>query len=174
MEAALTLGFFRGTSATTFSPEKTLTRAEMVTVLHRMAGTPEVETENPFRDVAPDRWYTDAITWAAANGIVQGKTADRFDPNAPVTREQIASILYRYATYLGMDVSARSELSGYGDAGKLAIMPKRPCLGQWPPVSSAGSPAQFCPPAAPPPGPRRPPWPFGSGVCKLNFSQSFT
>ena len=120
MEAALTLGFFRGTSATTFSPEKTLTRAEMVTVLHRMAGTPEVETENPFRDVAPDRWYTDAITWAAANGIVQGKTADRFDPNAPVTREQIASILYRYATYLGMDVSARSELSGYGDAGKIS------------------------------------------------------
>ena len=120
MEAALTLGFFRGTSATTFSPEKTLTRAEMVTVLHRMAGTPEVEAENPFRDVAPDRWYTDAITWAAANGIVQGKTADRFDPNAPVTREQIASILYRYATYLGMDVSARSELSGYGDAGKIS------------------------------------------------------
>ena len=120
IEAALTLGFFQGTSSTTFSPEKTLTRAEMVTVLYRMAGTPEATATNPFRDVAPDRWYTDAVTWAAANGIVLGKTADRFDPNAPVTREQIASILYRYATYLGMDVSARSELSGYSDAGKIS------------------------------------------------------
>ena len=119
MEAALTLGFFQGTSSTTFSPEKTLTRAEMVTVLYRMAGTPEVKAENPFQDVAPNQWYTGAVTWAAANGIVLGKTADRFDPNAPVTREQIAAILYRYATYLGMDVSARSELSGYGDAGKI-------------------------------------------------------
>ena len=118
--AAISLGFFRGTSNSTFAPEKALTRAELVTILYRMEGEPETEAVQQFQDVSANRWYTDAVSWAASNGIVLGKTADYFDPHGTVTREQTAAILYRYASYLGKDVSVRGDLSGYTDVGKIS------------------------------------------------------
>ena len=120
MQAVLSLGLFRGTGSATFCPEKPLTRAELVTVLYRMEGEPSLLAQNPFRDVPGNRWYSNAVIWAAAQGIVTGKTPDRFDPDAPVTREQIAAVLYRYAAYLGADTSARGELEDYSDAHRIS------------------------------------------------------
>lgn len=120
MQAVLSLGLFRGTGSATFRPERPLTRAELVTVLYRMEGEPSLLAQNPFRDVPGNRWYSNAVIWAAAQGIVTGKTPDRFDPDAPVTREQIAAVLYRYAAYLGADTSARGKLEDYSDAHRIS------------------------------------------------------
>ena len=86
-----------GTSATTFAPNGTMTRAMLVTILHRQAGEPVVNYAMPFTDVTEGTWYTEAVRWAAAEGIVTGTSATTFAPDAPVTREQFATILYRYA-----------------------------------------------------------------------------
>ena len=80
MQAVLSLGLFRGTGSATFHPEKPLTRAELVTVLYRMEGEPSLLAQNPFRDVPGNRWYSNAVIWAAAQGIVTGKTPDRLIP----------------------------------------------------------------------------------------------
>lgn len=84
-----------------FLPNTKLTRAMMVTVLYRMAGEPAVTGENPFRDVAQDAYYADAVTWAAANGITTGVTETAFVPDLPMTREQMAAFFYRFAAYEG-------------------------------------------------------------------------
>lgn len=84
-----------------FLPNTKLTRAMMVTVLYRMAGEPAVTGENPFRDVAQDAYYADAVTWAAAHGITTGVTETAFVPDLPMTREQMAAFFYRFAAYEG-------------------------------------------------------------------------
>ena len=89
-------GLMGGVSATTFDPEGTLTRAQLVTVLYRIEGEPEVDGKHQFKDVPSGKWYSDAICWAAQNGIVNGVSETEFAPEDPVTREQIAAILYRY------------------------------------------------------------------------------
>ena len=88
-------GLMNGTGDYVFSPNASLTRAQLVTILYRMEGSPEVSFRGTFPDVAPGLWYSDAIEWAAANGIVNGYTDGTFGPNAEITREQIATILYR-------------------------------------------------------------------------------
>jgi len=93
---------FSGTSATTFSPNATMTRGMMATVLHRMAGTPQVGS-SAFVDVPDGRWYSDAINWAAATGIVSGFGDGRFGPNDDITREQMALILSNYARVMGYE-----------------------------------------------------------------------
>ena len=90
-------GYMNGVAADTFDVEGSLTRAQLVTVLYRLAGEPETSAAIPFADVADGQWYTKAIVWAAENGIVKGVTETTFAPNDPITREQIAVILYRYA-----------------------------------------------------------------------------
>ena len=90
-------GYMNGVAADTFDVEGSLTRAQLVTVLYRIAGEPETSAAIPFADVADGQWYTKAIVWAAENGIVKGVTETTFAPNDPITREQIAVILYRYA-----------------------------------------------------------------------------
>ena len=90
-------GLMSGTSATTFSPDTTTTRGMIVTILHRLEGTPAVSTSGTFADVTAGRYYTDAVEWASANGIVGGYGNGRVGPNDPITREQMAAILYRYA-----------------------------------------------------------------------------
>ena len=93
-------GLFKGTSDTTFAPEGAMTRAMFVTVLHRLAGTPEAKGENAFADLRQD-WYKDAVTWAVSLGITNGVSETKFSPDTPVTREQAAVFLFRYARAMG-------------------------------------------------------------------------
>ena len=111
-------GIMNGTGETTFGPDAKLTRAMMVQVLYNLEGRPEAG-ETAFADVADGQWYSDAVAWAAANGIVNGVSDTQFAPDANVTREQMAAILYRYAAYKGCDLSATNDLSGYTDAGQI-------------------------------------------------------
>jgi len=112
---------FNGTSATTFSPNATMTRAMFVTVLYRMAGSPTVSGTNPFtEDVAAEQWYTNAVVFAANNGIVKGTSETTYSPDAPITREQMAVILYNYAVYRGYSVSATNDLSAFSDASSVS------------------------------------------------------
>ena len=104
-------GMMTGTAADKFSPNATVTRAMLVTILHRLEGAPTAAASS-FTDVPAGQWYTDAVAWAAANGIVNGTSATTFAPNDPVTREQFAAILYRYATYKGMDNVTLAEVLG--------------------------------------------------------------
>ena len=108
-------GLMNGVSATQFNPNGTLTRGMIVTILHRMDGAPDYSYTAVFKDVVKGQWYTEAVEWAADNGIVTGYTADTFGPNDPVTREQLTTILYRYASYKNYDVSANTGLTGYAD-----------------------------------------------------------
>ena len=109
-------GYMSGTSATTFSPEMTLTRAMTVTVLRRVAGSPEPEKGAlPFADVGAGRWYAKSVLWAYQNGYAAGISDTEFAPNAPVTREQLAAFLYTYASKNNCDVSAREPLDKYSD-----------------------------------------------------------
>ena len=109
-------GIMNGTAADTFSPNAPATRAMLVTVLYRLAGSPDADAAHGFADLTRGAWYVDAVAWAAENGIVDGVGSAQFAPNAHITREQLALILYRYAQHCGLDVSAAEDLSGYADA----------------------------------------------------------
>ena len=103
----------------TFAPNATTTRAMVVTILYRLEGEPAVSGDLPFTDVEASTWYTDAILWAVQNGIVNGMNDTQFAPGNDLTREQLVTILYRYAQDKGYDVSASADLSGYPDAGQV-------------------------------------------------------
>ena len=106
-----------GTDGSLFSPESTTTRAQVVTVLYRLAGQPAADWENPFWDVPASAWFHDAVTWAWENDITGGVSSTHFGAGNAVTREQLAAFLNRYAQDQGYDTSARADLSGYSDAG---------------------------------------------------------
>lgn len=108
-----------GTGSTTFSPNGTTTRATLVTILYRLEGEPAVSGGPAFTDVAASSWYADAVTWAASRGIVNGTGANTYSPNASLTREQLAVILYRYTDSKDWDTSASASLSGYRDQGSI-------------------------------------------------------
>ena len=111
-------GLMNGTSRNRFSPYGTATRGMLVTILYRMENEPRCFGSAAFSDVKPGAYYEKAVIWASQNNIVSGYTDGTFRPDAPVTREQLASILYRYTLYRGQDVSAgeTTSLTGYGDA----------------------------------------------------------
>ena len=111
-------GLMNGTSRNRFSPYGTATRGMLVTILYRMENEPRCFGSAAFSDVKPSAYYEKAVIWASQNGIVSGYTDGTFRPDAPVTREQLASILYRYTRYRGQDVSAgeTTSFTGYGDA----------------------------------------------------------
>lgn len=113
-------GLFAGMTPTTFAPNATMTRAMLVSVLWRLAGEPAPKAPNTFVDVPDGAWYTDAVTWAAENGVVSGIGGSRFDPSGFVTREQTAEILYNYAHSKGYDVSARADLTAFLDAASVS------------------------------------------------------
>lgn len=113
-------GLFAGMTPTTFAPNATMTRAMLVSVLWRLAGAPAPKAPNTFVDVPDGAWYTDAVTWAAENGVVSGIGGSRFDPSGFVTREQTAEILYNYAHNKGYDVSARAALTAFPDAASVS------------------------------------------------------
>lgn len=104
-----------------FSPNNNINRAQLVTVLYRMAGEPEVTGENPFTDVPDGQWYTDAVLWAAENNITDGTSETTFSPNNPLTREQMATFFYRFANFeAGEPIEVTGDLSGYTDADLVA------------------------------------------------------
>lgn len=113
-------GLMKGTGENLFSPDATTTRGMIVTILYRLEGEPSPTGACPFQDVASGKYYEKAITWAAENGIVSGFSADIFGPDQNITREQMAAILYRYATYKKYDVSTAGDLSKFPDADKVS------------------------------------------------------
>ena len=117
---------FFGTSATTFEPKTKLSRAMIVEILYTLEGEPAVTGENTFRDVADNRWYTDAVIWAAENKIVAGIGDGKFDPDGDATREQVATILYEYAAFKGCDMNVYGDLSTFADMGKVSDFAKEP------------------------------------------------
>ena len=112
-------GLMDGVGDGQFAPNATTNRAMVVTILHRLAGEPAVSGDVGFTDVAAGLWYTDAVTWAAQKGIVNGISETEFSPSGDLTREQLATVLYRYAESMGFDVSASVDLSGFPDAGDI-------------------------------------------------------
>ena len=112
-------GLMDGVGDNLFAPNSETTRAQLVTILYRLEGEPEVSGTSGFTDVEAGTWYTDAVAWAAANGIVNGVSETEFAPGKDITREQLATILFRYAEAKGYDVSARADLSAYPDADQI-------------------------------------------------------
>ena len=113
-------GLFSGTDSSTFSPDASMTRAMLVTVLYRLEGQPAVTGSSSFADVKSGVYYERAVIWAAANGIVTGTGSASFSPDAKVTREQLAAILYRYAQYRKLAPSANAKLNGFSDADNVS------------------------------------------------------
>ena len=104
-----------------FSPNLAINRGMMVTVLYRMAGSPEVTAENPFTDVPADTWYTDAVIWASENGITAGTSETTFSPTNSLTREQLATFFYRFADFENPDpIEITGDLTGFTDADQVA------------------------------------------------------
>lgn len=115
-------GLFNGIDTHHFAPTNAMTRSMLATVLYRVAGEPSAEgLSNPFSDVAAGAWYETAVTWASSAGVVSGVSASDFAPNTSVTREQLATMLYRYAAVQdGANPSAAGDLSAFSDSGKIS------------------------------------------------------
>ena len=111
-------GLMKGTERG-FEPNADTTRAMIVTMLHRLEKEPAANGGG-FGDVASDQWYSEAVAWAAANGVVKGYNELEFAPEDYITREQLAAILFRYAQFKGLDASARGDLSGFADGAAVA------------------------------------------------------
>ena len=112
-------GLMDGVGGNRFAPNSATTRAQLVTILYRLEGQPAVSGDLPFTDVEAGTWYTNAVVWAAQNGIVNGVGDDTFAPGNDLTREQLVTILYRYAEAKGYDVSASADLAGYPDGEEI-------------------------------------------------------
>ncbi len=122
-----------GVSSTKFGPNTTLNRAMVATVLYRMAGEPAVENAAKFTDIADGVWYSKAVAWAAENGIVTGYNDNTFKPTKTISRQEMATMLTRYAKLVGVDISAGADLGAYPDADAVAAWAKEPvawCVAQ--------------------------------------------
>ena len=120
IETCVDLGLFNGTGAAKFSPEDTMTRAMLVTVLWRLDGKQAPKETGAFTDVPEGTWYTEAVAWAAENGIVNGVGDRKFEPDGSVTREQIATIFCRYAASKGIDTQKQADLTSYSDVNEIS------------------------------------------------------
>lgn len=110
----------QGVSNTSFNPTGTTTRAMIVTILWRLEGEPVANYAMSFKDVPSGEWYTEAVRWAQSTGVVAGYSAEAFGPTDPITREQMATILYRYAEYHGINVANTNALNGYSDKAQVS------------------------------------------------------
>jgi hypothetical protein len=117
---AVEKGLFKGVSSDEFAPQAQMTRAMFATVLYRLAGEPATAGNSAFGDVTADRWFTNAVAWASASGVITGYSADVFGANDNITREQIAIMLYRCAKLMSRDVSRTADLSSYADEGAVS------------------------------------------------------
>lgn len=113
-------GLFHGISDTEFAPDNPMTRSMLVTVLYRYEKNPEINSSTSFKDADGSTWYSDGVVWAADANIVKGITEDLFAPNENLTREQLITILYRYAQYKGIDVTASGDLNSYADSSEVS------------------------------------------------------
>lgn len=120
IDFAVSSGLFNGVSSNRFGVDSTMTRAMFVTVLWRLQGSPEVEGGKTFTDVPAGTWYADAVAWASSEGIVNGTSETTFSPDAGITREQMAVLMYRYARWMGLNVGGSASLSGFPDASKVS------------------------------------------------------
>ncbi|MBQ1887288.1 MAG: S-layer homology domain-containing protein, partial [Firmicutes bacterium] len=118
LDYVLGKGIMEGVGGGRFAPQAATTRAMIVTMLHRLEGTPESGIEMPFDDVEEGLWYSEAVKWAAENGIVEGYGDGRFGPTDQITREQFVTIMHRYAQFKGIDVSVGEDTNilSYDDA----------------------------------------------------------
>jgi hypothetical protein len=116
---------FMGTGNNSFSPDMNMNRAMLVTVLYRLDGM-QNKKGVMFTDITEGQWYTDAVSWAATNGIVSGYSQGIFGPDDSITREQLATILYRYAAYMGLDTTIGGSLSGFNDQDKVSDYAQEP------------------------------------------------
>lgn len=112
-------GIMKGTADFIFSPSAVVTRAQVVTILWRLAGSPSAMTLTGFSDVPGDKWYSVAVGWAWLKGITDGVGDGRFAPDRPITRAELATLLYRYADVMDIDTSARADISAFPDSGKV-------------------------------------------------------
>ena len=117
---ALETGIMNGMGSGKFEPETATNRAMIVTMLWRLEGKPEADYEMTFTDVSEEEWYTEAIRWAAAEDIVKGYNAETFGTEDPVTREQIVTLLYRFAQYKGMAISIDTNILDYDDVNAIS------------------------------------------------------
>lgn len=113
-------GLFKGMTETTFGPDEEMNRAMFVTVLYRLAGSPAVEPTTRFTDVPAGAFYTEAVAWAVETGVTNGVSAAQFAPAKALSRQELVTMLHRYAASTGADVSGRADLSGYADAASVA------------------------------------------------------
>lgn len=113
-------GLMDGIGGDEFAPNAVTTRAMVVTVLYRIEGEPSASGNGGFADVSSGQWYTEAVAWAKAHGIVNGYSATEFAPDDAMTREQMAAVMFRYAEYKGVASDTSADLSGYTDAGKVS------------------------------------------------------
>lgn len=113
-------GLMSGTSKTMFSPKMATTRGMIVAILHRLEGSPKADLGGLFGDVSINQYYAEAIAWAAEKKIVSGYSDSQFGPDDFITREQMAVILMNYARFMGYDVSATADISGFADSGKVS------------------------------------------------------
>lgn len=118
-------GIMAGTAQDRFSPSGTTSRAQLVTMLWRMTGSPAAQGAG-FSDVQAGSWYAPAVAWASGAGVVNGKGAGIFAPDAPVTRQEFAAILYRYAQYTGCGTAQQAELDGFSDGGEVSQYARQP------------------------------------------------
>lgn len=120
-EYVISKGLMAGTSENTFSPDEPLTRGMLVTILHRAAGLPVMDHTSKFSDVASSDWFSDGVSWAAANGVVMGYDDGMFYPNKDISRQELAVILWRYAQMVGLDVSSNGTiLPDFADRDQIA------------------------------------------------------
>jgi hypothetical protein len=124
VDFAVANGLMNGTSDTSFAPNSTLNRAMLVTILYRLAGKPAVAEAAKFADVAAGEWYSDAVAWAAASGIVTGKTETTFAPMENITREQFATMLMRYCKFAGIDTASSANLGAFADSASISAYAK--------------------------------------------------
>ncbi|MPM41999.1 hypothetical protein SDC9_88661 [bioreactor metagenome] len=120
IQFVLSRGLFKGITDTTFEPDTAMTRAMLVTVLHRLAGNPNAGISELFADVEEGSWFDEAVRWASGKGVVKGYDNSTFGPGISLTREQLAVILFRYADLSGYDTTARADLTVYGDAAEVS------------------------------------------------------
>lgn len=145
-----------GMSETTFEPNTTVNRAQVVQMLYNLEGQPQVSGDSGFSDIRDGQWYAKAVAWASANDVVAGYEDGTFRPTRAVTREEFAQILYNYAKFKGYDLSASADLGKFPDSGQVSSWAET-ALG-WPMatgLSTATTTAGWTPRAAPS-APRRP------------------
>ena len=123
IKTAYEKGLMNGISETEFAPNQSLTRGMFVTILYRLAGSPEVTVPSSFADIPASQYYANAVAWASANGIVNGVSADKFAPNNNITREQMATMIYRYATANNIEAANKGEIT-FSDSAKISEFAK--------------------------------------------------